>query len=83
MTETKPVAEPAAPAARHARGVLGFTRKHEGEELVCIFNMRGAAVVVPLPDDIAPGSIETPLPALVPAGGSWSLPPFGAYIGGL
>ena len=64
-------------------GVLGFTRKWEGEELVCIFNMREAPAIVPLPDDMAPAGIETPLTALEPAGGSLSLPPFGAYIGTL
>ena len=64
-------------------GVLGFTRTWEREELVCIFNMRETAAIARLPDDIAPVTIDTPLAPLEPAGGSLSLPPFGAYIGAL
>jgi alpha-glucosidase len=62
-------------------GVLGFVRKSDGEEIVCIYNMREVAQVVQLPDGLSPRAIDAPLETAGPVGGALSLAPFGAYIG--
>ena len=64
-------------------GVLGFIRRADGEALFCVFNMREASVVVPLPDGMTPRDIDAPPNTMAPAGGSLSLAPFGVYIGAL
>ena len=64
-------------------GVLGFIRRHEGESLLCAFNMRETATMVPLPDGMTPDHLDTPFQTVTPAGGTLSLGPFGAYIGRL
>ena len=63
--------------------VLAFTRKGEGETLLCVFNMSETQVIVPLPQGMEPHGIDAPGSSSDPAGGSLSLAPFGAYIGKL
>ncbi|HQZ13834.1 MAG TPA: alpha glucosidase [Devosia sp.] len=64
-------------------GILAFRRKTEGEDLICIYNMRDVAQVVQLPKGIDPKPVETPINSAQPVGGALSLPAFGAYIGSL
>ncbi len=63
--------------------VLGFVRESDDEALLCIFNMREAPIVVPLPDGMEPQALESPLNTPEPVGGALSLAAFGAYIGAL
>jgi alpha-glucosidase len=62
-------------------GILAFRRKGEGEDLICIYNMRDTAQVVPLPAGLDPRPLDAPFNSTQPVGGTLSLPPFGAYIG--
>jgi alpha-glucosidase len=64
-------------------GILAFRRKGEGEDLLCIYNMREIAQVVTLPAGLTPRAIEAPINSSQPVGGALSLPPFGAYIGAI
>ena len=64
-------------------GILAFRRKGEGEEILCVFNMRETAQVVSLPAGMSPRGIDAPINSSQPVGGSLSLPPFGAYIGAI
>ncbi|HHY50851.1 MAG TPA: alpha-glucosidase [Alphaproteobacteria bacterium] len=64
-------------------GVLAFRRTLGDDDLVCIYNMRDAPVVVPLPEGLSPRALDLPWRAPSPAAGSLSLAPFGAYIGAL
>ena len=64
-------------------GVLAFVRTLNGESLLCVFNMREAQVIVPLPAGMNPRGIDAPGSSADPVGGSLSLAPFGAYIGAL
>ena len=62
-------------------GVLAFIREDGGERLFCAFNMTSAAIVYPLPADIAPAPSDAPGSVAEPVGNALSLPPFGGYIG--
>lgn len=64
-------------------GVLAFIRSREADRLLCVFNMKEAQVVVPLPAGMAPHGVGAPGSSADPVGGSLSLAPFGAYIGRL
>ena len=61
-------------------GILAF-RRGESEDLICIYNMRETAQVVPLPPGLDPRPLDAPLNSSQPVGGALSLPAFGAYIG--
>ncbi len=64
-------------------GILGFIRRHDDEQLLCVFNMREVGTVVELPDNLTARNVDSPITTAGPVSGSLSLAPFGAYIGAL
>jgi alpha-glucosidase len=61
--------------------VLAFIREHEGERLLCVFNMSEAAAEFAVPEGLAPSNAECPGVTAAVIEGEIDLEPFGAYIG--
>lgn len=63
--------------------VLAFTRTHDGQTLLCIFNMAETATEYQLPTNLASQDANAPGVTSAPMNGSIDLEPFGAYFGTL
>jgi alpha-glucosidase len=61
--------------------VLAFIREHDGERLLCVFNMSDAAAEFAVPAGLSPVSAECPGVTAAVIEGEVDLEPFGAYIG--
>ena len=61
--------------------VLAFIREHEGERLLCVFNMSEAAAEFAVPDGLSPVNARCPGVTAAVIDGEIDLEPFGAYIG--
>ena len=61
--------------------ILAFTRQHDGQRLLCVFNMGDAEAEFVLPSGIAPRDAEAPGVTATVANGKIALEAFGAYIG--
>ena len=61
--------------------VLAFIREHEGERLLCVFNMGETGAEFAVPADLSPSNAECPGVIASFIDGDIDLEPFGAYIG--
>ncbi len=61
--------------------VLAFIREHEGERLLCVFNMSDAGAEFAVPAGLSPASADCPGVTAAVIEGEIDLEPFGAYIG--
>ena len=61
--------------------VLAFIREHEGERLLCVFNMSETAAEYIIPQGMAPTDAGCPGVTAAAIEGELDLEPFGAYIG--
>lgn len=64
-----------------ASGVLAFYRAHNGQKLLCVFNMSASDVEFAFPDDVVPKAVGAPGGVAASDGSTLNLGPFEAYIG--
>ena len=63
--------------------ILAFIRAHEGQRLLCVFNMGDSAAEFTIPAGLSPHNLDCPGVTAAPIDGEIDLEPFGSYIGRL
>jgi alpha-glucosidase len=63
--------------------ILAFIRRHDGDQLLCVFNMSEGDAEFAIPDGMTVNDAGAPGSMAAPGSGSLSLPPFTAYIGAI
>ncbi|HVW93263.1 MAG TPA: alpha-glucosidase family protein [Devosia sp.] len=62
-------------------GILAFTRAHEDETLLCVFNMGTTDATYGIPAGLMPRPVDAPGSLAGPTDGILLMPPMSAYIG--
>ena len=63
--------------------ILAFIREHEGERLLCVFNMSPESEEFVIPPGLDPHGLDCPGVTAAPMDGEIDLEPFGSYIGSI